>query len=89
MNGISVMDAKGLDSTRHAIGVCPQFDTGLWEFLSGKEHLQIFASLKGIPKTKRDQLVLKMLDEVKVCAILRNRGKYLILLNFITIINCS
>lgn len=66
MNGNSVLDAKGLNNIRHEIGICPQFDTGLWGLLSGKEHLQIFASLKGIPKSKRDQQVLRMLDEIKV-----------------------
>ena len=36
-----------LDKIRTFLGVCPQFDT-LWDTLSGREHLEIFATLKGM-----------------------------------------
>ena len=35
-----------MDSIRQIMGVCPQFDI-LWNELTAKEHLQIFAKLKG------------------------------------------
>lgn len=33
---------------RHDVGVCPQFEV-YWEELTGREHLALFASLKGLP----------------------------------------
>ncbi|QDZ21953.1 ABC transporter A [Chloropicon primus] len=40
-----------LDKIRTFLGVCPQFDT-LWETLTGREHLEIFATLKGMSKAE-------------------------------------
>lgn len=38
------------------IGYCPQFDA-LLEFLTAKEHLELFAAIKGIPSQLRKKLV--------------------------------
>jgi len=35
-----------MDEMRKILGVCPQHDV-LFEYLSPKEHLQLFASFKG------------------------------------------
>jgi ABC-type multidrug transport system ATPase subunit len=48
------------------MGVCPQFDTGLWELLTGHEHLTLFASIKGLPALTRAVEVSKLLEDVKV-----------------------
>ena len=34
---------------RRVMGVCPQFDT-LWANLTAREHLQLFAAIKGVQK---------------------------------------
>ncbi|KAL6073552.1 ABC transporter, ATPbinding domain containing protein [Balamuthia mandrillaris] len=40
-----------MTNIQKVMGVCPQFDV-LWDELTGKEHLHIFAGLKGIPGWK-------------------------------------
>ncbi|PON57303.1 ABC transporter A, ABCA [Parasponia andersonii] len=45
--GLSVRSSIGMSKIRKLIGVCPQFDI-LWDALSGKEHLHLFASIKGL-----------------------------------------
>jgi ABC-type multidrug transport system ATPase subunit len=37
-----------MDKIRETMGVCPQFDV-LWADLTGREHLVLFAGMKGIP----------------------------------------
>ena len=65
----SIVTAGGLDRARPLMGVCPQFDTGLWELLTGNEHLALFASIKGLPAQTRAVEVSKVLEDVKVrCA---------------------
>lgn len=41
-----------MDEFRKTLGVCPQHDV-LFEFLTPREHLELFASFKGTP---RDQV---------------------------------
>ena len=52
-----------LDKIRTFLGVCPQFDT-LWDTLSGREHLEIFATLKGMSaeeaRVEAEQLLAKV-----------------------------
>ena len=64
--GTSIANANGLEQIRPFMGVCPQFDTGLWELLSGREHLNLFASIKGIPSSARAGEAAKLLEDVKV-----------------------
>ena len=35
-----------MDRVRPLMGVCPQFDV-LWDNLTGREHLHLFAAIKG------------------------------------------
>ena len=44
--GQSIASAGGMDAVWPLMGVCPQFDV-LWDELTGREHLQLFASIKG------------------------------------------
>ena len=39
-----------MDELRKILGVCPQHDV-LFDYLTPKEHLQIFAAFKGTPKS--------------------------------------
>ncbi|XP_024514873.1 ABC transporter A family member 2 [Selaginella moellendorffii] len=48
--GMSV--TNGMAQIRHSMGVCPQFNI-LWDALTAIEHLQIFASIKGMQPSRR------------------------------------
>lgn len=52
--GYSVLD--DLDNARMNIGYCPQFDA-LLDNLTAREHLNLYAAIKGIPNELRDRLV--------------------------------
>jgi len=45
-----------MNKIRNLIGYCPQFDALLYN-LTAKEHLQLFATIKGIPYHMRDEIV--------------------------------
>ena len=66
MYGTSIANANGLEQIRSLMGVCPQFDTGLWGFLTGREHIYLFASIKGIPASARAGEAVRLLEDVKV-----------------------
>jgi len=40
---------KNMQQARHNIGYCPQYDA-LIEFLTPREHLELYANIKGVPK---------------------------------------
>ncbi|OMJ94066.1 hypothetical protein SteCoe_2836 [Stentor coeruleus] len=52
--------SKELSEARTLIGYCPQFDA-LTENLTGKEHLNVYAHIKGIPNNRIDEEVNNML----------------------------
>ncbi|XP_022159340.1 ABC transporter A family member 2-like [Momordica charantia] len=63
--GYSVCDSVGMANIRRIVGVCPQFDI-LWEVLSGKEHLHLFATIKGLPPSSIKSIAEKSLEEVRL-----------------------
>lgn len=65
MYGESVRTPGGLSSIRAFMGVCPQFDI-LWDKLTGREHLRLFADIKGIPSTHKKKQVESLLEQVKL-----------------------
>ena len=52
-----------LSEIRKVLGVCPQHDV-LWPDLTVKEHLQLYAAVKGVSRSKLDAEVAKSLKEV-------------------------
>lgn len=54
-----------LDSARENIGYCPQFDA-LLENLTAKEHLFLYAAIKGVPSEMRAALVESKLQELNL-----------------------
>ncbi|MFS7977586.1 putative ABC-type sulfate transporter [Helianthus anomalus] len=52
-----------MDDIRKNLGVCPQYDI-LFPELTVKEHLEIFADIKGVDKESLDSSVFEMVDEV-------------------------
>lgn len=47
--GNSIID--GMEDIRKVMGVCPQHDI-LWDQLTGREHLEMFAAFKGLKKNE-------------------------------------
>ncbi|ESW10199.1 hypothetical protein PHAVU_009G189400 [Phaseolus vulgaris] len=63
--GHSIRNSIGMSNIRKLIGVCPQFDI-LWDALSGQEHLQLFATIKGLPPASIKSITQTSLAEVKL-----------------------
>ncbi|KAJ4782698.1 ABC transporter A family member 2 [Rhynchospora pubera] len=63
--GHSVASSVGMAKIRRLIGVCPQFDI-LWDALTGQEHLELFANIKGLPPSEIKSVAAKSLSEGKL-----------------------
>lgn len=59
--GLSVRKNRG--AVRKLLGVCPQFDV-FWDKLTGAEHIRVFAALKGLRGSRRDEEVNLRLEDV-------------------------
>ncbi|PKA47627.1 ABC transporter A family member 2 [Apostasia shenzhenica] len=60
-----VRSSVGMSNIRRIIGVCPQFDV-LWDALTSKEHLNLFASIKGLHPSLIKSVTEQSLAEVKL-----------------------
>ncbi|EGC36350.1 hypothetical protein DICPUDRAFT_31990 [Dictyostelium purpureum] len=63
---------SNINAVRKITSVVPQHDI-LWNELSAKEHLELFAELKGIPKHQRENSIRAALDQVKLTKVADNR----------------
>jgi len=63
--GHSVGDPAGLAAARRCLGVCPQFDV-LHEGLTGRENLELFAYIRGVPRAARAGAVGEALGAVRL-----------------------
>jgi ABC-type multidrug transport system ATPase subunit len=63
INGKNV--ATQMNEVRHLIGYCPQFDS-LLDNLSSREHLELYAAIKGIPKEVREPLIQQLLVQMNL-----------------------
>eukprot|EP00256_Glycine_max_P061178 XP_014630248.1 ABC transporter A family member 2 isoform X2 [Glycine max] len=63
--GHSIRSSSGLSNIQKLIGVCPQFDI-LWDALSGQEHLQLFATIKGLSPSSIKSITQTSLAEVRL-----------------------
>jgi ABC-type multidrug transport system ATPase subunit len=59
--GHSVMHSP--EKTRSIIGYCPQFDAH-FPNLTGREHVELYARIKGIPKSKLEFAISRKLEQV-------------------------
>eukprot|EP00742_Colponemidia_sp_Colp-10_P004062 GILJ01004335.1.p1 GENE.GILJ01004335.1~~GILJ01004335.1.p1 ORF type:complete len:1795 (+),score=302.12 GILJ01004335.1:677-5386(+) len=55
----------GLSRARRLIGYCPQFDA-LLDLLTAREHLELYANVKGIPSSKIPAFVEQKLEEMNL-----------------------
>jgi ABC-type multidrug transport system ATPase subunit len=51
------------EKTRRRIGYCPQFDAH-FQNMTGREHIQLYAAIKGVPKDQVENAVASKLAEV-------------------------
>merc|ERR1719158_2385505 len=74
LNGLDMLSNR--DEINRSMGYCPQFDA-LFEKLTGREHLQLYARVKGISKEQEKEVVdnmIKMMDLTDHCE--REAGGY-------------
>eukprot|EP00488_Nonionellina_sp_1-RS-2012_P002422 TRINITY_DN4659_c0_g1_i1.p1 TRINITY_DN4659_c0_g1~~TRINITY_DN4659_c0_g1_i1.p1 ORF type:complete len:232 (-),score=74.65 TRINITY_DN4659_c0_g1_i1:9-704(-) len=60
--GHDVSDPSAMSEIRKHLGVCPQHDV-LWDKLTAREHLWLFARLKGVPESRVQSEVDKALND--------------------------
>jgi ABC-type multidrug transport system ATPase subunit len=66
MMGESILSPGGMGEIRSTMGVCPQFDV-LWNDLTAREHLLLFASIKGLATKELVQNEAdRLLKEVRI-----------------------
>ena len=63
--GNNVLTPGGLSRARKYIGYCPQFDC-LYPLLTVREHLELYASLKGIQSRLREKVVKKLMVDMGI-----------------------
>jgi len=63
INGHDVTTSAGFNKARKMIGYCPQFDA-IFEGVTVKEHLEIYAALKGIKASLRARLIDKAIRDM-------------------------
>lgn len=63
INGYNVLNPSEYAQARRYIGYCPQFDA-IFTGLTVKEHIDIYARLKGIDDDIRDEMVMHSIKEM-------------------------
>lgn len=63
--GNNVLSPGGLSEARRYIGYCPQFDCQ-YPLLTVREHLELYASLKGISSHLREKIVMKLMIDMGI-----------------------
>ena len=57
--------SKDMNRVRYLIGYCPQFDS-LLENLTSREHLELYASIKGIPYHLREKMIQDLMIQLNL-----------------------
>ena len=57
--------ATDMKRIRYLIGYCPQFDA-LLDKLTAKQHLELYAAIKGIPSHLRERLIQEKLKQLNL-----------------------
>lgn len=63
MYGLSICQSEEMDDIRQIIGLCPQQNI-IFEQLNAREHLKIYAGIKGLPPNEIDQIVDSLLKDI-------------------------
>ena len=70
LGGFSVKNEP--EKTRRRIGYCPQFDAH-FQNMTGREHVQLYAAIKGVPQSEVESAVSSKLSEVGLSEFDSNR----------------
>uniref|UniRef100_A0A061SMI1 ABC-2 type transport system ATP-binding protein n=1 Tax=Tetraselmis sp. GSL018 TaxID=582737 RepID=A0A061SMI1_9CHLO len=68
VEGHAVGGGSGNSASRSTVGLCPQFDV-LWDKLTGREHLEIFAAAKGLRHRSRAERTEALENALKQVAL--------------------
>ncbi len=63
LSGLDILSQQ--IEVRRKLGYCPQFEA-LFELLTTREHLELYARIKGVPKPMVEDVVQQKLDEVRL-----------------------
>lgn len=63
MGGYNVQSSLGFNKARCLIGYCPQFDA-IFEHLTVREHLAFYATIKGVRRDLKSELIDKQIKEM-------------------------
>ncbi|XP_012225217.1 cholesterol transporter ABCA5-like isoform X2 [Linepithema humile] len=74
--GYDVRDSNDMRAIRSMTGVCPQHDI-LFDLLSPREHLEFFAAVRGIPRSRIQHEVKKTLKDIDLTEKADTFAKYL------------
>ncbi|TPX32073.1 hypothetical protein SmJEL517_g04789 [Synchytrium microbalum] len=69
--GLSVKNQMHL--IRKIMGVCPQHDI-LFDDLTAREHIELYAGLKGVPRSQHEQLIQERLAAVRLLTVQNQRS---------------
>ncbi|KAF9185453.1 ATP-binding cassette sub- A member 5 [Haplosporangium sp. Z 11] len=72
IEGLSI--APFHEDLRSMIGICPQFDI-LWPKLTVRDHLELFAKIKGVAPSVMDAAVNQMIEEMGLTGLGNKRAK--------------
>ena len=61
-DGVNILDSQNMDLFREKIGICTQYDT-LYDYLTIREHLELFSIFKGVKPDKIDEEINKILHD--------------------------
>ena len=57
-----------IDAIRSMMGICPQHDI-LFDDLTAREHIELYAGLKGVPKEEQQVLIQERLQMVRLLSV--------------------
>ncbi|TYZ68996.1 hypothetical protein PybrP1_010597 [[Pythium] brassicae (nom. inval.)] len=60
---------------RRQIGYCPQFDA-LFELLTVREHLELFARIKGVPSSELENVVSDKIEQLNLSAVQHLKSRF-------------
>lgn len=67
MGGFNLRQSFGFASARSKVGYCPQFEA-IYEGLTVREHLELYATIKGVRPDYQKELVKRQIKELDLAS---------------------